>query len=1016
MIPREGEGSSAAQPPAQPPADADALTRDELLQEAALIAQIERHPLARGKVIKAPGWGEQRATDNERKFRVHLACAGVRGQARLMLASCASLNLARVTKVAVLTDLLSKLDAHAADHPNCLQHVRALSPPADSAGPSASDSAPAATESKRLRAPDALSHIMNMQRLRQKFAVARNTASRLQEEMCEFERGVEEKLGPLRRACAEAERELKSLEEELKEHEHKQRRLDPQPMQQQPMQLPDDAPESGPSETEQPWWSTWSMREFRRQESMYLTRSSQPLSDKVPIPPHDLRRRGQEGPMDHPRRGLVGALRYWAECSTEYAAHLLAELTHRLELTDRVRDLLGDEEKARAAATDTYIVDRLVDTVAVLKECSSEEQRREYHIVLAAVMPPFAQVGDGQGMMRRVTERLGVRRGNRSQAEGGRPFAAARAQTLRAAFDALLEHLHAPLREGDAVLTRHGAAELTRLLPDGGCVVTFRSGDTMLERSYAACFGNGGGSARLRPLPLLLAPPPRSTRSDAVNDSLRRLILDYVAHFCPTSPHQRDVMRRLKAPFVFEEKPAFILSGTVASLHAEFLEKHPEVSISLAQFKLELPWNMKKAYRETCLCRQCLNFQWHCDALKVVAALLEPLLEPAVADSEGDAAPVSDPQLSARIEKLVAFAKLDSKRKIGDELVCSACLGDQTEQACISGDCVRCGFGPMWYPVREMVLEPNSQGEPELVDGASLCWARKLAWDTIKPAGGNTQAGSDEDALRFSVTGTVWEFLDALVGVMRNWVPHRFHLVQAKQATLELHDNATPGVVTTSSDWSENGLLWLRLMMQSEYWMQKYYSLLIKIAAFLRSKVWKDRSSVLPVKAEVTVQPESAPEGSIAFIKGSFFAIVTIGSNTAGEDVLYTVTRRDGIEVQVPRFRLRHRVWHRIAFLGLTNDRRHVGITTQAFHERELVFWRIWHTEGRDAALAYAAVDQLKPTVISCRGSKQQQPFAYLTVSCRRPPPLCLPRSSRQLRHRSLRRRRPVLSQAPRDQ
>jgi hypothetical protein len=93
-----------------------------------------------------------------------------------------------------------------------------------------------------------------------------------------------------------------------------------------------------------------------------------------------------------------------------------------------------------------------------------------------------------------------------------------------------------------------------------------------------------------------------------------------------------------------------------------------------------------------------------------------------------------------------------------------------------------------------------------------------------------------------------------------------------------------------------------------------------------------------------------------------------------------------------------------------------VGITTQAFHERELVFWRIFHTEGRDAALAYAAVDQLKPTVISCSGSKQQQPFAYLTVSCRRPPPLCLPRSSRQLRHRSLRRRRPALSQAPRHQ
>ena len=384
MIPREEEGSSAAQQPAQPSADADAQAHDELLQEGALIAQIEGHFLARGDVIEGKGWGNQRAKDNDRKFHVTLACARGHAAELRLLSSCASFKCARTTKVAVLKDLLSKLDAHAAASPDCLQFVRELLPPADSAGPSAADSASAAGEPKRLRASDAGSYLMDVARLRQKLSEASKTALRLQEEMCEFERGVQEKLGPLRRACAMAELELKSLEEELKTLQssaRKQPRLDPQSM--QAMQPLVDAVESGPSAAEQPW-SIWSQKEWRRQESMHSKRSSQQLSDAVAMPPAERRLRGADGPLSHSRWGLVGNVQYWAEGSSECAAHLLMELISRLGLTDRMRDLLGNKAAARAAQTDTFIVNRLVEALTVLKECRSEEQRREYLIALTA--------------------------------------------------------------------------------------------------------------------------------------------------------------------------------------------------------------------------------------------------------------------------------------------------------------------------------------------------------------------------------------------------------------------------------------------------------------------------------------------------------------------------------------------------------------------------------------------------------------------------------------------------------
>ena len=44
--------------------------------------------------------------------------------------------------------------------------------------------------------------------------------------------------------------------------------------------------------------------------------------------------------------------------------------------------------EARAAALDAYIVDLVKDALAVSKACSTEQQRTEYLIGLAHVMPP----------------------------------------------------------------------------------------------------------------------------------------------------------------------------------------------------------------------------------------------------------------------------------------------------------------------------------------------------------------------------------------------------------------------------------------------------------------------------------------------------------------------------------------------------------------------------------------------------------------------------------------------------
>eukprot|EP00966_Prymnesium_polylepis_P092509 2141329-Prymnesium_polylepis.1 len=122
---------------------------------------------------------------------------------------------------------------------------------------------------------------------------------------------------------------------------------------------------------------------------------------------------------------------------------------------------------------------------------------------------------------------------------------------------------------------------------------------------------------------------------------------------------------------------------------------------------------------------------------------------------------------------------------------------------------------------------------------------------------------------------------------------------------------------------------------------------------------WPRRGQgALRAKTEVTVQPADAPAESIHYVAGSYFAVVQEGSTTAGPDVLYMVQRPDGSTETVPRHRLRHRLWHHVAFLGVTNEKQHVATTTQTFFARQLEFWRLWNDKGRDAAHAFAANDR----------------------------------------------------------
>lgn len=414
---------------------------------------------------------------------------------------------------------------------------------------------------------------------------------------------------------------------------------------------------------------------------------------------------------------------------------------------------------------------------------------------------------------------------------------------------------------------------------------------------------------------------------------------------------------------------------------------YPGVMERSTYFKVvnEEVWELKHAYRETCLCRSCFNYRCYKETLKVVHKILLLLLEKLEQESvpdESDATHANGngdeadgamavvveqdtppPASTMALKALVDFcsrSEVGSRKRVA-ELICANEM-DAAIAPCILGECARCGFGAIWSRgLRPHLVDPSGQ----IRLGVSSVWTQEINWSRIKSGG---DGSNSEDDLRQTCNGSIIKFLDQFESVQKYHVRHGFHIDQSKRAEGDFRRNAIPGMVDDKSDWSENGSLAKKRQIQSEYWVIVYYSLLISISSFLVSSAWRERACILPVDTEVTVEPlEYVPpdDGSIEAAPGSYWGRVkqlTIGDGggeayTVGEDVEYAVEAYDGSIARVRRSQLRWRKWHRIAFVQLTNDKKHDLYSTSAFASRRLQFFQRWHNYGRGSAVEWAKED-----------------------------------------------------------
>ena len=130
---------------------------------------------------------------------------------------------------------------------------------------------------------------------------------------------------------------------------------------------------------------------------------------------------------------------------------------------------------------------------------------------------------------------------------------------------------------------------------------------------------------------------------------------------------------------VWEIKQALILPSTKETLKAKFNDKHPNL-LSSSQYDevlAEKVWNLKQAYRETCLCRTCFNCRLYRETMGVVSQIIVLLFKTSARQDADDACPDEESCITnlLRLHDFCVSQQSGRRRKTAD-LVCAPTLQD----------------------------------------------------------------------------------------------------------------------------------------------------------------------------------------------------------------------------------------------------------------------------------------------------------------------------------------------------
>lgn len=623
-------------------------------------------------------------------------------------------------------------------------------------------------------------------------------------------------------------------------------------------------------------------------------------------------------------------------------------------------------EEQEELKVDKYIVDRLVACMAQLKQCRSEAERQDYHVVLGAVAPTRESQGSPQGMIRAVCARLRVSRGSRYIKSTGetRPRAMEQAILRRAEWDeGVTMYAFRPFQVGDNVTSRGRPCVVLDINHDADtCKLRFSAAEgAFVDRDYAHIYkGNSvpgsspfpKGSARLRHAPLSLRPHGRLTRHDAKLEDARPKVVELFEAEGARSPSQQDVVRRRLGVRLFETAQTLYIYAKYASLYAIFLVRYPANKISFTTFKRLVPWYVRRAKQETCLCKQCENFKNYKHVLNSFVKLFENTFSPPSIDAEDNGVDGDDDDAEGQqwagkeaLQRLMKFCFLNSKSEMVKFCLCDGALNGAGKLDCLDGTCSNeaCGFPSIWSKsLRKLVVDKDGC----IRDSAPIEFMSCVTWTRAK-SGAAASPGEPKVAKYSECHGTVVDFLDEFeVLAWKKYPLHRHTVSRQKHMAAQFARERCPGWLHFDVDFAMDGEIPppFGRAIQSDHWCPMTYTLFILVASWLEKSAWVSRDSVLSRGDEVTVELESVAElGALHPATGSYWAEVITVPTTQGEtpqdEQKYGVRSYGADDVHyVARKLLRHRRRHTKAFIHISDDKTHDSHAAQCFINKTLQY------------------------------------------------------------------------------
>lgn len=625
------------------------------------------------------------------------------------------------------------------------------------------------------------------------------------------------------------------------------------------------------------------------------------------------------------------------------------------------------KEEVEQLKVDTYLIDRVVQALSQLKQCRTEAEREDYHIVLAALAPKREAERSREGMLRAASQRLRVERGVRYFNGEKRPYAFDQAVARRAVFDEAVFKCSDALKPGDEGISHGQLCTVVEIdHKEDTCALRFSQGGVEAVREYTCIYRGSNprkqapfpqGSARLRRAPPSLRVQVRERRCDEKMEAARAKVEELFDAEGARSPSQRDSVRRRVGVGLYENTQALIVFAKYSALYTLYCSRYPANHISFSTFKSLRPWYVRRAKEESCLCKHCDNFKQQQTTLHSLVCLFERFARPPP-NSDADDAPPDDQQEESEfasswsgntaLRQLMEFCALQSKSDMVRFMLCAGAFEGAGKEECINGKCQVCGFKMLWSSgLRPHVLDKNGN----ICSRAPLEFQTTVKWVRIRSSKQETPGEASKTAYE-QRQGTIVQFLDEFESESSRKFPHhRFTVQRQKQTDTQFQRERWPGWLQFDIDFAMDGTIPPPegRSMQSDHWTPMSYTLFINIASWLDTDKWTSRTSRLTKGSAVTVEPsESSVAGATTPPTGSFWAeVVTVPSNvgsncaeSADQNVDHSVllygVRRHGAPKDAPpqlieRRYLRDRVMKTKAFIHVSDDKTHDSNAAQKF-------------------------------------------------------------------------------------